>query len=271
MPEPAPPAAETPTSSPPSPPAASSDAAPAEVRSPETPQASEPSIWERLFGRRPQKAAQAADTSGTDESTPEPTSPKTLTLTEQELDRRVQAETDRREAKRQRDRAEQERKDREAQIERKLDPRSPDFDPYGGAEERDKLKQQERADQSFSGFLQSVSKEHDSATLDPVMAALPEPERNRILQLEGAGVGLEGRKLIMAEGLKALEKHWKAVGRREAEESLDQNPSLRKRLFHEFRGEVEEPELVPGNGAATGDKFMDMLQADYRHLKGRRR
>jgi hypothetical protein len=256
-PEPAPPPAETPITSPPSPQAASSDAAPVEVRSPETQDSKGPDIWERIFGKRPPKVAPPTDA-------PQP-------LTEQELDRRVQAETDRREAKRKRDQAEQERKDREAQIERKLDPRSPDFDPYGGAEDRDKLKQQEQADQSFSGFLQSVSKEHDSATLDPVMAALPETERQRILWLEGAGVGLEGRKLIMAEGLKALEKHWKAQGRREAEESLDQNPSLRKRLFHEFRGEVEEPELVPGNGAATGDKFMDMLQADYRHLKRGRR
>lgn len=256
--------------------AASADAVQAEPRSTEaveSPQTDKPSFWNRLFGGSKTEskasdseaegdAGSAADASSSDQ--------QTLTLTQAELDRRVQAETDRRAAKAQREASEKAERDRREAIERKLDPASPEYDPYAGTEEQAQIKAAESTAQQFTGLLHDVGKQHDSATLDVLVGALPESERERIFKLEGAGVGLDGRKLIVSEGLKALEKHWKAQGAKEAEAKLKGDPIFRKRVFTEHRGDVEEPELVVGTPTRNGGDFMDNIFRDYRAAKGRR-
>lgn len=250
------------------------DAAPIEEAPEEASSSSKSSTWHNLFGLLPGKKPSAdATTEGTADETPgggQAPSPKTLTLTEEELSRRIQAETDRREAKRQRDTSAQAEQNRRAAIERKLDPNSPDYDPYAGSEERAVLQAAERSNEQFVGFIHNVQQQHDAATLDVVMGALPKPEQDRILKIEGAGVGIEGRKLIISEALRALEKRWRAEGRQAAESGLREDPIFRKRVFTEHRGDADEPELLPANGGVnhSGD-FMTMLQSDYRKLKGR--
>jgi hypothetical protein len=254
-------------------PIVSADAAAAEPRSPEgeapSPRAS---IFDRLFGRKSERAeTQAEPTEDAGNASGQP-SAQPITLTSEELDRRVQAETDRREAKRQREAVEKAARDRQEAIERKLDPNAPDYDPYAGTEERDKLKREQESAERFTGFLGDIGRQHDAATLDVLTAAIPDKERERIMALQGAGVGLDGRKLIVAEGLKALEKHWKAQGARDAEAKLREDPTFRKRLFAEHRGDVDEPELLPANGSpASGDVFMEKILDDYHAAKGRRR
>src|SRR5437868_2140748 len=110
---------------------AAADTAETEVRSDDASEARESSGWHNLFGFLPGKKPtidKPADGASTDEQsgTPAP-SPKTLTLNEEELDRRIQAETDRREAKRKKDETARQEQERRQAIERKLDPASPDF------------------------------------------------------------------------------------------------------------------------------------------------
>lgn len=255
---------------------AAADAVESEVRSDEASEQPTSSGWHNLFGLLPGKKPttdQVAEGTSTDEQTgTQAPSTKTLTLSQEDLERRVQAETDRREAKRQKDAVARQEQERLAAIDRKLDPTSPDFDPYAGAEERAAVQAAEKTNEQFVGLLQSVSQQHDSATLDVVMGALPKTEQDRILKLEGAGVGLEGRKLIVSEGLKALEKRWRAEGQRAAEAHLREDGIFRKQVFAEHRDEVEEPELLPANGASnrSGDPFINMILDDYDGMKGRR-
>jgi hypothetical protein len=89
--------------------------------------------------------------------------------------------------------------------------------------------------------------------------------------MEGAGVVLDGRKLIMAESLKALEKHWRSEGAKDAEAKLRDNSIFRKQVFAEHRGSVEEPELLPSGATANGTSsevwFQDHVIGDYKRLK----
>jgi hypothetical protein len=175
-----------------------------------------------------------------------------LVLDQQELERRIQAETDRREAKRLRDAKVAER--------RKLR----DEDPWKYAEEERKAEEAANSDAGIMQLFANVGVEHDRVSIDPMFQKLPEPERQRILKIEGAGRGLEGRKLIVDESLKALEKHWKAEGAKDAEARLRRNPAFRKQVLAEIRGDVPEPELLPSgpasNGRTSNQEVNDMLR-----------
>lgn len=230
------------------------------------------SLWNRIFGGSRKESQADVTTEDTDAAGAAAGSSKTIMLTAEELERRVQSETDRREAKRTRESVEQKRRDLETSIEKRLDPTSAEYDPYAAAEERARLKAEDDSAQQLSSLLGDIGKQHDAVTLDVIVAALPEPERDRIFKIEGAGVGLDGRKLIVNEGLKALEKHWKTQGARDAERKLREDPVFRKRVFSEHRGDVDEPELVEANGSTrTGDPFMNRVFEDYHALKGHRR
>jgi hypothetical protein len=204
-----------------------------------------PKWWQRLMGRREEPEPEAAE--------PEPSAEtQKLVLNEQELERRIQAETDRREAKRLRDAKAAER--------RKLR----DEDPWKYAEEERKAEEVAASDAGIMQLFANVGVEHDKVTIDPIFVKLPESERERILKLEGAGRGLEGRKLIVDETLKALEKHWKAEGARDAEARLRRNSAFRKQVLAEIRGDVPEPELLPSgppsNGRTSSQEVNDMLR-----------
>jgi hypothetical protein len=183
------------------------------------------------------------------EEQPEPT-PQTssaITLTQEELDRRIQAETDRREAKRA----------TQASAERRRKLR--DEDPWAFAEEERKAEQIAHLDQQNGEILGNIGATHDRFTVDPVVLALPQAERNRIMAIEGAGLGLEGRKLIVEEGLKALEKHWKAEGAKDAEDKLRRNPAFRKQVLNEFRRGMSEPEFIGSGAPSANDKNVSNL------------
>jgi hypothetical protein len=204
-----------------------------------------PPWWRRMWRGRDEGSAPAQG-----EESAEQTAPSTVTLTEEEINRRVQAETDRREYKRQADARDAERK------------RLRDEDPWAYAEQERQAEHAAVVDWQTQQFLGTVGVEHDKYTLDPLVMQLPEDERKRILQIQGAGVGLDGRKLIVTEGLKALEKHWKAEGAKEAEARLRHNPAFRKQVLGEFRRGVAEPEFIAGGPATAADRNLsDMLRA----------
>jgi len=227
-----------------------SDAATQDQGSDERQEGSSPGWWSRLFNRRP---AQETTSDSGDSGEPGQAASK-LSLTQEELDRRVQAETDRREAKRQQEFKAQERR------------RLRDENPWEYANQDRQAEEHATSSGQLQNFLAGIGSEHDKASIDPVMELLSEQERTRILKLEGAGQGLAGRKLVVREALKALEKQWKADGEKRAESRLRGNAAFRKEVLSQARGGFEEPELLPafGGGASAADqKMSDILRGFY--------
>jgi hypothetical protein len=206
-----------------------------------------PSWWQRLLGRQPREASPEVQ---------EPehgAEPAKVVLTQEELERRIQAETDRREARR--------KQAAETEARRKLR----DEDPWAYAEQDRKAEQAATSDQSMMQLFASIGAEHDRASIDPLMQQLPQQERERILGLEGASLGLDGRRLIVTEAMKSLEKRWRAEGAKDAEERLRKNPAFRKQILGESRGQYAEPELLSSgsprdNGRSGDDIVNDMLR-----------
>jgi hypothetical protein len=204
--------------------------------------ASGPSWWQRMFNRGGQEPEAEPE-----DKAPETQASKKLELSQEELDRRVQAEADRREYKRQADARAQQRK----QLR--------DTDPWAYAEEERKAEEAAQSDQSVAKWFQGLSSEHDRVAIDPLIETLPPRERERILKMDGAGQGLKGRKLVVTEAMKSLEKHWKAEGEKAAERKLRSNAAFRKQVLAESRGQTVEPELLPAMSASEADQSVSML------------
>lgn len=210
--------------------------------------------WSRLFSRGTPSEEEQPEAQDQEQAPGGPGAAKTLTLTEEELERRVQAETDRRESKRAQD----------AKTQRRRELRK--NDPWAYAEEDEKADQEQEGTQQIEQFFANIGTEHDKVSIDPLVHALPQAERERILKLEGAGRGLDGRRLIVTEGLKALEKHWRAEAEKEAEAKLRRNPAFRKQLLAELRGQTVEPELIPAQRASAADQTVSALLRDHYRL-----
>ena len=212
-------------------------------------QPSRPSWWANLFRRRgdPEVGPQGED-SATERASSAPT------LSQEELDRRVQAEADRREARR----AQAQR----AQARRELR----DTDPWQYAEQERAEEQQSLTQGQIQGFLQTIGVEHDRVSIDPLFLALPKAEQQRIQNLEGAGRGLQGRRLVVTETIKALEKHWKAEGAKDAENKLRRNQAFRKQLLAEARGEGTDPDVLPAISSSEADRTVSSLLRRHYNL-----
>lgn|SRR5215204_150230 len=204
-----------------------------------------PSWWSRMFQRRPAGSVDLEEPEA--EKTPEQTASEKLSLTPEELDRRIQAETDRREAARAR-RA-------EAEARRRLR----DEDPWEYAAQERKAEEVAVGTQNLEQFVTSIGVEHDRASIDPIVNRLSAAERERILKMQGAGHGLEGRKMVVTEAMKALEKQWKAEGAKDAEGRLRRNSSFRKQVLAEIRGDTVEPELLPSASSSESDSTVSAL------------
>ena len=170
-----------------------------------------------------------------------------LTLSEEELNQRIE-----REAQSRHDREMHRRSVAAAEAERK---RLREEDPWQYAQtekEREDLERQ-RQEQTVQmmGLLGHVGKQHDAVSIDPIINALPEKERQRILELPNAGQGLPGRKLIVEEAMKSYGRQEYERGVRETQAKLRKDPTFRKSVLADLRGSYEEPELYPGNGSPT--------------------
>lgn len=201
-------------------------------------QSESPSQTGSWFRRLWRRGDDVEETDSNQEASGEGRTSERISLTQEELDRRVQAETDRRESKRLNEARAAERR------------RLRDEDPWAYAEQDRSAEQMANSNAQVSTLFQQIGAEHDKYSLDPLVMSLPEAERARILKLQGAGVGLDGRKLIVEEGLKALEKHWKAEGAKDAEDKLRRNPAFRKQVLGEFRRGMAEPEFI-GSGPTS--------------------
>lgn len=194
-------------------------------------ESSSPSWWQRLLGRREEPTESAPQES---EETAEP---EQRVLSEEEFQRLVQSEADKRvaaqnKAARDAARAEERRRLR-------------DEDPWQYAENERQAEQAQQQDQQLGQVFQDIGSQFDAVTLQPIYDALPPAEQRRIMEIEGAGVGMDGRKLVTTEALKALEKHWRAEGEKAAEQKLRKNPAFRKQVLSEARVSGAEPDLLP--------------------------
>jgi|SRR5215471_12071610 len=224
--------------------------APASEQTDEPP--SSPSWWQRLFNRRPvgqedapssQEQAASAD-------------PVKVVLTQDELERKIQSEADRREAKRA----------NEARAREMRELR--DKDPWEHSKRLREAEELQSAEANQMQFFAAIGSEFDKVSIDPIFERLPDEERQRILKLEGAqNRGLDGRRLIVSESMKALEKHWKAEGAREAETRLRKNTAFRKQVLSEARGQTPEPEVISGVGRSNGaDQTVSALLRGFYNL-----
>lgn len=213
-------------------------------------QGSTPSWWTRMFRRRgdPDPEAEGAD------SKPEAPASNALTLTQEELDRRIQAETDRREAKRM----------QEARARQKRELR--DSDPWQYVEQERREEQEQQGSAHMAQFLSNLGVEHDRVSIDPLFLALPKAEQDRIRSMDGAGTGLAGRRLVVTEALKSLEKHWRAEGAKDAETKLRRNPAFRKQLLSEARGQGSDPDVLPAVSASEADRTVSSLLRRHYNL-----
>lgn len=186
--------------------------------------------------------------------TPETSSPaqtktaQQFSVTPEELERRIQAEADRRLDKFQREEAQRRKATEERELREK--------DPYGYVE---LLKQREQEAAVASQQLKAAQefaitnvRTYDSAVLDPIMAAVPTEDRQRILQ--SIGDGIPGRAQAAAEAMKILHKTWRDQGRAEARKLLLNDQAFVKEVLARFGGQRQEPESAPAV-AASGRSF----------------
>jgi hypothetical protein len=212
-----------------------------------------PSWWRRMFNRRGGGEEETEASSADKAKDAESSKPA---LSQEELDRRVQAEVDRREY----------RRAQEAKARARKELR--DSDPWQYAEQERQEEQLGQTNEQLVQFFSNVGTEHDRYAIDPVVELVPQADRERIMKMENAGRGLEGRKLVVKESLKALEKHWKAEGAKDAERKLRSNPAFRKQVLSEIRGSTVEPDLLPsyGSSPSTADQTVSALLRQHYDL-----
>lgn len=201
---------------------------------------SKPSEETQPASKEKQPVASEAKAEEKKEETEQP-KPQGRFVTDEELARLIQAEVDRREAKRL---AEQRRAEKE-QLRKS--------DPFKYAE----VEEQEAAAERFHQFIGTLAAEYDRAIVDPLILALPESERKSAL--EKAGPGIEGRKAVAQAALDALKRHYMAEGEKQAAERLRKDPAFRKQLLVELRAERQEPDLVPALTNTAGPVDMDTI------------
>ena len=193
-----------------------------------------PSWWQRLTSRLHHEE----EAPPPEESQEAQAEASQRTLTDAELQRLIQSEADKREAARNKAARDAERK------------RLRDEDPWALAEMERAEEEKQAQDGRVNEVMQGIAQVHDSVTLVPMLEILEPAEKERLLQIPGAGIGVDGRKLLTVETLKSLEKHWRAEGAKEAEMKLRRNPTFRKQVMSELHGDYSSPEPLP-SGSAT--------------------
>lgn len=174
-----------------------------------------------------------------------------IVLTPEELARRVQSETDRRLAKAE--------ADRRAHAEREEEQRLRRDDPFEyvrrlEARETEQKDQEARLKESV-GLLEEQLTHYDRGILDPIVGALPEPTRKKILSGIQAE-GIPGRQEIARQSLAALRAHWNAEGRETARATLMRDEKFVKEVLARYGGQRDDgpPEVTAGLPPASASR-----------------
>jgi len=171
-----------------------------------------------------------------------------VTLTRAQLAELVNAESNRREAKRQ------------ATEERERRRRLRDADPISYADEDRDREAIEDAQSAQREQLGQQVAYYDQHTLVPYLNSLPPDVVGQLRKEFGGGVeGLEGRAQLMARGRELLEARIRADERDKTAQRLRANPALLKqRLLEEAEADVAPPPEVSGGVAPLGSQGLDM-------------
>lgn len=220
----------------------------------------------------------ASDAKGSDRDdhegrTPPPPTPRqaptepgpddTVRMTRTQYERGVQAEVDRREAKRAREAS---KRHQEAELER-----TAREDPYAFSEQflaqRAQEQQLGEQTQQVHQLIAATSAQFDAATVTPIVSALP-PEVQKRLIAEIQPVGIEGRARLVAASLAEIRRAAADEGARSAEARLRKSPAFRKELLAELRGTQDAPEpLSPGRRSPAPTDMNDWLRAAAEGLR----
>lgn len=193
---------------------------------------------------------------------PGPT-PNVLTMTPEQFQRSVQAETDRRLAKEKA--TEQARRAREEeQYLRRNDP----------LEYVRRIEAQEEAQQASSQrqqeavrLLEQQLHHYDRGVLDTLVGALPEKARQSILKSTNPE-GIQGRADVAKASLKALQQYWQHQGRESARSQLMKDPTFVKEILARHGGspgEVDPTPALPPSAAGRRPTGNDSVNAWMRH------
>jgi hypothetical protein len=159
------------------------------------------------------------------------------------LDRRIQSETDRRLAKQRADEAARQQREEEQRL-RKEDP----FEYVRLLERREQeQEEQQKQQQGAIDLLEQQLNHYDRNILDPIVGALPEPTRKKILSSIKAE-GIPGRQEVAKQSLAALRSLWNAEGRETAKAALMKDEKFVKEVLARYGGQRDDgpPEVVAG-------------------------
>lgn len=169
----------------------------------------------------------------------QPGSEGQIVLTQQELERRVQAETDRRLSKQQKDDQTRAAQERERELRR--------TDPFAYArlmEDKEAELEASRTERDrLTNVIGTQLQFYDRAVLDTFVGALPEDDRAKVISRETDGI--ESRKQTAANALKALRARYVAEGRASAREALMKDPIFIKEILTRYGHAGPEPEPAP--------------------------
>lgn len=200
---------------------------------------------------QPSAEDSGADTSKEPSKAPAP-SPG-LTLSPEELERRIQSETDRRLHKFQEEQAIRRKQAERAELRKK--------DPYAYVEmeeeEEERQATLQRQMQEARTLAINSLRAYDTAVLDPLFNLLPAKDKQDILdKIED---GIAGRGKAAASALKILERTWKQAGVADARKALLNDQSFVKEVFAKYgNGGRIEPDTIPAAGAAVPGSAFNM-------------
>lgn len=167
--------------------------------------------------------------------------PKLITLTPEEFQRQVQAESDRKIAKIRKD--EEARQAREQEVElRRTNPF--EYARRMEQQEADQQAAQQKIDELNTTLSQQISL-YDRHILDPLMNALPSDDARNTVITSVKEPGIPGRAKIAQGALKALESHWKDEGAKTARTRLMNDQSFVKEILARYGGQRTEPDPTP--------------------------
>lgn len=211
---------------------------------------------------------------------PGPVPPGYTVISEDDKQRLIQAETDRRIAKWQ---AEQQRRQsvqqRQSESERLEKLRRED--PVVYAEERHAADQRAAFEQQLlnekmavqEATMRDISRTYDLAVVEPVLQHLTMDERAVVLKSQPQGV--KGRTILVQKAIdtlrKRVEKDAYERGLAEGEEKARSSKALRKQILAELRESEEEPDLAPAGApsrtrAVSNNGYMNDL---FHRMAGR--
>lgn len=185
--------------------------------------------------------------------------PNVLTMTPEQFQRSVQAETDRRLAKQAAD--ERARKAREEeQYLRRNDP----LEYVRRLDEAEQTQQvQAERQREAVGLLEQQLHHYDRGVLDTLVGALPEKARTSILKSVNPE-GIPGRTELAKQSLKALQQYWQHQGRETARQQLLKDQTFIKEVLARYGGspgEVDPTPALPPSAAGRHQTSNDAVNS----------